>query len=178
MKEYDYANCAAYFITICAAERSTVLGEIKSGKLCLLTPGKIAEKWLLKIPEKFETAKMGEYVIMPDHLHAIIFIVGGDPRVAPCNDDAPNHSNPRVDHNKSEGRIVSLPRIIQWFKTMSTNECIRWKKENAIGARKKPLWQRSFYDHIIRNEHDQYLISKYISENTLKLIYDRMGNCE
>ena len=88
---------------------------------------------------------------MPNHLHGIITIVGADPCVCP-NDE----------HTGSP-----LHRIIQWYKTMTTNEYIKNVKQNSWPPFKKRIWQRNYYEHIIRNDEELKTIRHYIKNNPL-----------
>ena len=101
---------------------------------------------------------------MPNHFHGIVIIVGADLRV--CS---------------SMGKRTGLPlhRMVQWFKTMTTNEYIHGVKQNLNVPIDKRLWQRNYYEHIIRNEEDLNEIREYIITNPLKWAMDRENpnNC-
>ena len=104
------------------------------------------------------TTKLDIYQIMSDHLH-IILIVGSDLCVRPLK-------NPHTDTNGRTHRCApTLGTIIQWFKTMSTNEYIENVKSNNWPKFQQRLWQRNFYEHIIRDEKDYYKIREYIINN-------------
>lgn len=109
--------------------------------------GKLIEYWWREITRHFENAGVDEYVIMPDHVHGIIQIknVGVDRCVDP------------------------LGKIVQWFKTMTTNEYIKNIKSNNWPRFHCRLWQRNYYERIIRNELEMNRIRKYIRENPLRL---------
>ena len=100
--------------------------------------------------------ELGSFVVMPNHIHGIIRIVGADPWVRPYD--------PRVE--------PSIPRIMQWFKTMSTNEFYQMQKTSRTSNKPK-LWQRSYWDHIIRTEMDYQRITEYIKNNPDVWIADR-----
>jgi hypothetical protein len=109
---------------------------------------------------------------MPNHFHGIIQInntntapVGTDLRV--CPDNRVCHDN-AGDHKKGEHTGSPLHRMVQWFKTMSTNDYIRNVKNNNWTPFNKKLWQRNYYEHIIRNEKSYLRISEYIRTNPLK----------
>jgi len=100
-----------------------LFGEIVGATLCGRpnNPDKIIEKWLFEIENKYLGIKINQYVIMPDHIHFILFIMG--------------------DHAGSP-----LPRVIDWFKTMTTNEYIRGVKNELFPPFDKHIWQRNYYD--------------------------------
>jgi len=151
LKEYDYSQAGAYFITICTHNRECLLGEIKNGKVELSVAGQIIEKWWLEIPHKFPDIRIDEYITMPNHFHGVITIVetnvGADLRVCP------NNNGKDMD---LQGEHIGSPlrKIIQWFKTMTTNEYIRWVKHNGLPSFHCKFWQRNYYEHIIRNEDE------------------------
>lgn len=109
----------------------------------------IIHKWLKETENKFENIKIDKYVIMPNHLHLIVFI-----------------SERHIHTERHIGR--SLPGAIQFFKTMTTNEYIKGVKNNILPSFDKKLWQKSFYDHIIRDENDYLRILEYIENNPAK----------
>ena len=158
LKEYDYSQIGAYFITICIYNKRCLLGKVKNGKIELNIAGQIIKKWWLELPHKFPNIKIDEYIVMPNHLHGIISIiktnVGADPCVCP--------------NNKGEHIGSPLQKIIQWFKTMTTNEYIRRIKRDGLPPFHDKFWQRNYYEHIVRNEDELNQIRKYIAENPLK----------
>lgn len=148
IKDYDYSQNGAYFITICTHNRQELFETSTIGNdLCVVPPNvsqnQIIEKWLFELKNKFNIT-IDKYCIMSDHIHMILVI----------------------DTERHAGR--SLPDMMQWFKTMTTNEYIKSVKENNIKPFDKKLWQKSYYDHIIRDENDYLTIWKYIEENPLK----------
>jgi len=121
--------------------------------------GRMVEKWWAKLRNKFPSVETDEYIVMPNHFHGIIVIVGADPRV-----------RPDVCVKTDEGAHMGAPlqRIIQWFKTMSTNEYIQRIKQNGWHLLSGKLWQRNYYEHIIRNEEELNRFREYIMNNPLQ----------
>ena len=101
------------------------------------------ERWWLELPTKFAAVELDAYVIMPNHLHGILAII-----------DDVNHK-------------VALPTILQWFKTMTTNEYIRGVKQQGWQPFEGHLWQPSYWDHIVRDEADMWRLREYIRANPL-----------
>ena len=141
LKEYDYTQNNAYFVTICANDRNCVFGEIQNGKMVLNDIGNMIDELWQKIPKKYKTFEIDEYCIMPNHIHGILNIVGAHPRVRP---DYDLHKGSGQTH----GSAPTLGECVQWFKTMSTNEYIRNVEINDWPVFKKRFWQRNYYDHI------------------------------
>ena len=158
LKNYDYSSNGYYFVTICVQNREKLFGEIVGATLCGRpnNPDKIITKWLLELENKFNDIKIDEYIIMPNHIHFIIKRTG--------------------DHIGSTGDHIGSPLrdIIGWFKTMTTNEYIAGVKCGKFIPFKGRLWQRNYYEHIIRNYDDYTNIAEYIQNNPLKWEYDKL----
>jgi putative transposase len=155
LKEYDYTQAGAYFITICSYQRGHVFGEIIDGEMKLNPWGEIArDEW-------FKTAALrsnvelyeDEFVVMPNHIHGIIWL----------NDEAGTWRR-RVTTNPTEkfGKPVagSIPTIIRAYKSAVTYAINGL--ENSRGC---IVWQRNYYEHVIRNEKEFDLIARYIYYN-------------
>jgi len=117
--------------------------------------GKMVQEWWWELENKFPDIELDQYVIMPNHFHDVVVIVGADLCVSP--------NDPMGEHIGSP-----LPEIIQWFKTMTTNEYIRGVGQNIYAPINERLWQRNYYEHIVRNEDDLRQTREYISNNPLK----------
>lgn len=160
LRGYDYAHPGAYFVTICTQDRQCIFGEIHNGQMIPDEVGQMITRWWQELPHKFPSVILDEFVVMPNHLHGIIMLhVGADRRV-----------RPDLTAPIGEGRHTGLPlhRIVQWFKTMTTNEYLRGVKEGRWPPLNKRLWQRNYYEHVIRNEQELDEIRAYIVENPLK----------
>jgi len=140
LKGYDYSSQGAYFITMCAQNRECFFGYIQDKTLYLNEAGLMVQKWYDKVAQKFPNIFNGEMVVMPNHFHCIW-------------------------HITSKTDAVNIPTAVQWFKTMTTNEYIHGIKENGWPPFNKRLWQRNYFEHIIRNEQEYELISNYIRTN-------------
>ncbi|MBA4419857.1 MAG: hypothetical protein C0391_01790 [Anaerolinea sp.] len=157
---YDYSQCGAYFITMVTHNRLNLCGEIRDGDMNLNPAGIMIEKWWNEIVKKFPDIELDASIIMPNHVHGIIVNVGFE-------------SN-SILKNQPEG--TPLPQIIQWFKTMSTNEYIRGVKELSWARFTGSLWQRSYYDRIIRNTRELEAIRSYIQANPSNWVKDKEYN--
>ncbi len=182
LKGYDYASSGLYFVTICVQNRLCLFGDITQGNMVLNQAGKMVDIWYKALENKFSNIKCREYIIMPNHFHGIIEIVGADQRVCPNhNINTQNHlGNPKQDLSGQpniEGEHTGSPlhQVIQWFKTMTTNAYIRNVKQNNWKRFDGKLWQRNYYEHIIRNHESYYNISKYIINNPLTWEKDKLN---
>lgn len=163
LKDYDYSQPGFYFITICMNHQQNRLGDIENSKMSLNDAGRMIEYWLKKLPQKFLGILLDSYVIMPNHIHVIIQIVGVDPRV--CPDESQKML--KGEHMGSP-RQISLSEIVQWLKTMTTNNYIRNVKVKHWKPFVKRFWQRNYYEHVIREQKELYQIRKYILDNPHK----------
>lgn len=160
LKYYDYAQSGLYFLTICSQHHYCYFGTISNDKMQLNDAGMMIEKWYFKIPEKFTNFSIHDYVIMPNHFHCIVEILNTGKTVA--------HMGETVAHMGA-----TLPSVVQWFKTMTTNDYIKNVKTNNWQRFNKKLWQRSYYEHIIRTEQAHQKIVDYIQYNPQKWMDDK-----
>ncbi len=172
---YDYSQAGLYFITICTYNRTCLFGNIYSDGMILNDAGKMVEMQWLDLKQRFTGIVFGEYIIMPNHFHGIINITRrGEPCVRPIFTQYPEKGEHKVrpyDGNKpkSNGTLENtIGRIIQAFKSMTTVEYIRCVKAKEWQRFNKKLWQRNYYEHIIRNEKSYRVIAEYICNNSLK----------
>jgi len=149
--DFNYSDEEFYFVTICTKNRENVFGTIENGKIILNDFGKITENCWQKIPEHFENVEIDSFVIMPNHIHGIVKI--GDP-FNPVFRRGRISASPTTDRTK-----MLLPKIIQQFKSTVT------RKINIIPSNFLFQWQRSYHDHVIRNEESLEKIQEYIRIN-------------
>lgn len=158
LKYYDYSQNGYYFITICTHKRQQIFGEIKNGKTKLNDIGKIVD-FTWNDLKNHNDINLHEYIIMPDHIHGIIEI---------CNRGHRGRFVTVTNAVKHHG----IPEIIRQFKTFSSkriNEFLR--RDGLEPSPTENIWQRSYYDHIIRNEEDFLNAWKYINQNPIKQFY-------
>lgn len=155
LKGHDYSQPGAYFITIGAHQRQALFGHITDGIMSMNAAGLMVEKCWRAIPDHFPLVQLAEFIVMPNHVHGILVIHEG--RGTACR--APTDRAPTME---SFGQPVqgSIPTIIRSFKSASTATINR--DANTLGSR---LWQRNYYEHIIRNEQSFCRISEYIRTN-------------
>lgn len=147
---WNYAESAAYFVTIVTKDRTHFFGEIENGKMNLSELGTIAETEWLKTFElrKDMRLEMGEFVVMPDHFHAIVII----------GFNSYNLKTDLVPGNQFGPQSKNLASIMRGFKSAVTT----WAKKNNMPDFG---WQSRFYDHIIRDQRAFENITNYIKEN-------------
>lgn len=153
LPEHDYSLPGSYFVTICTKDRTCFLGEIIDEGMHLNKAGEMIEKLWLKLPDKFSQIELDSFIIMPNHFHGIINIL---------KSDLPFSSS--IDKEN----VTPLPEIIQWFKTMTTNKYIKGVKNYGWTAFNGKLWQRNYYEHVIRNDESLNKTREYIEYNPHK----------
>jgi putative transposase len=160
---WDYGKNAAYFVTICTQRRECFFGEIAVKKMHLSDIGEIAQSCWQEIPQHFPYAKLGTFIIMPNHVHGIIIV---DKMYVPVDMDTlpielesirgkggfSGNNNPMLNDN--------LAKTIRWYKGRTSFESHKTEASFA--------WQSLYYDRIIRNEQTHRIISAYIIHNPAK----------
>ena len=171
LQNWDYGWNASYFITICTKGRACFFGDVKDGEMVFNKIGRIAQDCWLEIPEHFPFVKMGNHVVMPNHVHGIIIIDKPDGRNVP-NVETPNlgvsTTAKRTNAASKKWNPGTLGVIVNQYKRAVT---IRARQIHADFA-----WQSRFYDHIIRNDSSFQKISEYIKNNPAKWSDDKFIN--
>mgnify|MGYP000864351402 FL=1 len=153
LKNYDYSSPGAYFITIVTNNRQYLFGEIVNNEMILNEYGEIANKYWYEIPKHYTNTQLDEYVIMPNHIHGIIFIVGAIHELPLQQNEFPQ---------LIQRRKMLLPKIIGRFKMNAAKQINQIRQNHGI-----PVWQRNYYEHIIRNDNELNKIREYIINNPL-----------
>ena len=141
LRHYDYSQAGLYFVTICGQNRFKYFGEITEGKFIGNAPANMIVKIWIDLPYRFPVA-LHEYMLMPNHFHAIIEI--------------------------KQDNEYSLGEIIDAFKSMTTKEYIMGVKDKDWFPFEKRLWQRNYYEHIISDEKSYLKLFEYIQNNPIK----------
>ncbi len=179
LKGYDYSQAGLYFITICINNRKCLIGNIKNGEMIWNDAGKMIENEWLKITNRFKNTKLHEFIIMPNHFHAILEIVGATLVVAPLV-VAPNDKGQPQGIAPTNTEAEKKPRlgdIVGAFLSITTVEYIRGVKNNNWKPFDRKLWQRNYWEHIIRSEKSYNRISEYIINNPGNWDEDKFHNC-
>lgn len=157
LKDYDYSQAGAYFITIVAYQRENLFGEIVDGEMRLSDAGQIVGTTWIEISNHFRNVELDEFVVMPNHVHGII-VIHEDRRDVGAIHELPLPN----DANRVTRRKMFLPKIIGYFKMNAA------KRINVMrGTSGAHLWQRNYYERVIRNETEWNAICQYIANNPL-----------
>jgi putative transposase len=140
LKNFDYSQPGAYFVTTNIQDRKQLLGKIVEGQVTLNEIGRIVENVWMNLPSHYQTIDLDDYCVMPDHFHGIIII---------------NDIEMEKQHTLSE--------IVRGFKTFSS------RGVNLLpGFKSDVFWQRNYYEHVVRDEEELNRIRQYIIDNPLR----------
>ncbi|MCK4662244.1 MAG: transposase [Bacteroidales bacterium] len=171
LKGYDYSKAGLYFITICVQNQECLYGHMGKDKMILNNAGRMVEKWYYELENKYPDKKCHEMVVMPNHFHCIIENVEMDANPTDVN---PIRGRSQYGPNNQKYN-ATIGDAMDWFKTMTTNEYIRSVKKYNWKRFEKKLWQRNYWEHIIRNDTEYNYITNYIIENPQKWIDDKLN---
>ncbi|QNO15563.1 transposase [Alkalicella caledoniensis] len=138
IKDYDYSLAGGYFVTICTNNKTKIFSNVSNGEVNLTPCGKMIDEKLKEMGNKYNGVILDEYVIMPNHIHVILIL---------------------------EGDSVPLHSLIGKFKSVTTVEYFKRVKDLGWKPVDKKLWQRNYYEHVIRNNKDLFVHRNYIEEN-------------
>ncbi|MBI2487874.1 MAG: transposase [Deltaproteobacteria bacterium] len=156
LKEYDYSQAGAYFVTVCTQNRECLFGGIVDGQMRLTDAGQMVQTTWDELPKHYTGIDIDEFVVMPNHVHGIILIqdVGAGPGACP------NKGQPQ-----GVTSTLSLPDVVHRFKSITTTRYRHGVAQKCWSPFPGRLWQRNYYEHIIRNEDDLLDIREYITNN-------------
>ena len=166
LKGYDYSQAGLYFITICTQNRAHLFGDIENGEMILNPFGKIAAEEWVNTEKVRDQVRIHDFVIMPDHIHGIIEILyTGESKFAP------------TEKNQFKSPSQTIGAIVRGFKIATIKKIKEFIQGNLGGISSSTgelqfaptldfkIWQRNYYEHIIRNETAYERIAQYIIDN-------------
>jgi REP element-mobilizing transposase RayT len=168
LRDYDYSAAGAYFVTICTQGRECLFGEVIDGAMVLNDAGRMVLGMWRALPERFPNVATDEFVVMPNHVHGIILLNDrrGEPRVRPISGFGMKQGDHK-DRPYGTGDF-SLGRVCQAFKSLTTVEYVRGVKDYQWPSFPGRLWQRNYFERVIRDEGELGAIREYIRNNPLK----------
>ncbi len=177
LKGYDYTQPGMYFITVCTYDFSEMFGIVRDGVVVLNEWGKIVERCWFEIPKHFRHVQLDEFVIMPNHIHGILMIVDdtrwGNACVAPTGDttvDATTGACVAPTGNTGHGadvRVGPMPKSVG-VMVGSFKSAISKFINRRCGTSGAGIWQRNYYERIVRSDVELRRIREYIVNNPLK----------
>ncbi len=146
---YDYSQPGTYFITICTSQKKMIFGEVTQGIIHLSKLGEIARQELEQLSLKFSKTHLDVFVVMPNHIHVLITISSSDADIQTANAEA--FRRPVAG---------SIPTVVRAYKAAVTRQAAM-RRDNSISE----VWQRNYYEHIVRSEREKEQIYAYIISN-------------
>ena len=137
LEGYDYSEPGGYFVTICSYQRKLIFGEVKEQLFLPTGLGRVVIGNLGRLGMYFRSVRVGEFAVMPNHLHMLVYFSA---------QAAPNRT--------------TLPMVISRFKALVTNHAHKIHFD-------EPIWQRNYYEHVVRDSKDEQRIIEYIQMNPL-----------
>lgn len=155
LQKYDYSQPGFYFVTISAQERACVFGELIGDEMALSDAGTMVASAWTALTERFPFVELDEFVVMPNHLHGILVLNSQSPDASP------------------DAKQIRLGDVVGAFKSLTTVQYARGVRGAGWQPFRGRLWQRDFYDHIIRSETSLLRIRRYILDNPTRWAMDR-----
>jgi putative transposase len=142
LKGFDYAAAGWYFVTVCSHDRACLFGEIVADSVRLSDIGRVVEGCWLELSKYFAHIATDAFVVMPNHIHGIVSSASKEPGAM--------------------NRAPTLGQVVRSFKARSSRGCTENRRSGSN------LWQRGYYEHVIRNDADLARIREYIANNPLR----------
>lgn len=159
LQGFDYSQAGAYFVTVCTRDRECLFGDVVNGEMQLNGLGSTARSVWHDLPKFYEHVELDEFVVMPNHVHGIVMI-GADVGAI--------HESPSLPADRSGRRRMLLSKIVGRFKMVSAKQ--------VNGLRETPgvsVWQRNYYEHIVRDDESLTRIRQYIADNPAQWEFDQ-----
>jgi len=150
LKNYSYSTAGFYYVTICTENKHCLFGHVINGRMHLNPAGQMVDNVWSNLSHKIDNIHLDEHIVMPNHLHGIVIL-------------------PDIDSPKAQ----SLPKVIRRFKSYTDFSYRQGMKVSNWRAFDRSLWQRNYYEHVIRNDKSLLRIQEYIANNPLKWDFDR-----
>ena len=192
LKAFDYTRAGLYFVTICIQDRARLLGQVMGDEMCLSDAGRMVQAVWDELPDVYPGVAVDEFVVMPNHVHGIIELVERDSdaeQIAPGRGDrgrpqgaAPTGesglSSPSVGAGPcacpgtADQTILSLPDVVHRFKSLTTKRYADGVRQSGWTPFNGRLWQRNYYEHIVRNDVSLERLRSYILANPSQWPFD------
>jgi REP element-mobilizing transposase RayT len=176
LKGYDYSQKGAYFVTICTQNRLCLFGNVNTGQMIINEFGEIVAGVWNKLPLHYSNVQLREFAIMPNHVHGIIVLtesVGAGFKPAQNaqyeNTNIAQNAKNRAGLKPAPTKSYALSEIVRSLKTFSARRINEMRLSSGI-----PIWQRNYYEHIVRNEDEYARIADYINNNAYYWKQDKL----
>jgi putative transposase len=164
LPDHNYSHAGAYYITVCTQDRDCLFGNVVNGQMQLNEEGRIVQTVWNGLPHFYENIELDAFMIMPNHLHGVILLHAGVGAIH----ESPLQSKPATSTHAADRRRMLLSKIIGRFKMVSAKQI-----NDLRQSRGRTLWQRNYYEHIIRDDESLNRIRQYIVDNPAQWEFDR-----
>ncbi|MBI5436046.1 MAG: transposase [Nitrosomonadales bacterium] len=162
LRGYDYSQAGAYFITLCTQKRECLFGGVMGDVMQLNDVGRLVRNVWDMLPDHYAGVTLDTFVVMPNHIHGIVMLNDvGAQFIAPNNDDG-------AINRGTINRAPTIGEIIRAFKARCTHGINQLRSVQGVS-----IWQRNYYEHIIRDESSLQEIREYITNNPVQWANDR-----
>ncbi|MXY43808.1 MAG: transposase [Dehalococcoidia bacterium] len=165
LKAYDYSKAGAYFVTVVAQDRLCLFGDVIEDEMHVNRAGAMVSEVWRQLPSRFPTIELDAFVVMPNHVHGIVVLnlPVGVPLVGTLGDE-----------DRATTRVApTLGDVVGAYKSITTVRYTRGVKVGLWNAYQGRLWQRNYYEHVIRNESELNRAREYIVGNPALWVRDR-----
>jgi REP element-mobilizing transposase RayT len=178
---YDYTQAGAYFVTICVQERRCLFGEIADGRMAANPAGKMVEQTWCELAHKYPSVLLDAFVLMPNHVHFVVVLTA--PQISANDVRAGMEARPQSGQTWRPGQPrgaaptsdrPALPDVVHWFKSLTTARYRHGVADCHWMPFPGRLWQRNYYEHIVRDETDMQRIQEYIATNPMRWEQDQL----
>lgn len=169
LKEYDYTQAGAYFVTICARHRECPFGQVAGDEMVLNDAGRMVQDAWEELPHRFPTIRLDEFVVMPNHVHFIVWLNPPEHVGTQCRgaiNCAPTTVTPIGQSSTVDRQRPTLGQVVRTFKAVITR---RIRQAGGHGF----AWQRNYYERVIRNDRELNAIRQYIRDNPARWAEDK-----
>ncbi len=165
---YDYSQPGWYFVTLTTRNRSCLFGSMQNGEIVMSEAGRMIEITWQELVSNYGQIQSDDCQVMPNHFHGILIIKA----ISVKTERADIYTSPKALNTQQS---ISLIELMEKFKSITTNRYINGVKQKGWQRFSNKLWERSFHDHVIRNDDALRSVRKYISENVLKWELESKG---
>lgn len=163
LPNYDYSQSGAYYITIVTWHRECLFGDVVDREVVFSKFGLVAKQQWENLPNRFPNITLGAFVIMPNHMHGVIVIMTGRGTAGNLNDHDGELSRRAPTHEQYQKPVKgSIPTIVRSYKSS-----VSYRINLMRGTQDTPVWQRNYYEHVIRNARDLQNKTDYIEANPM-----------
>ena len=171
LRGYDYSHGGAYFVTIVTQGGACLFGEVLEAQMQMNEAGSMVQEVWWGLSQRFAGVEVGSMVVMPNHLHGVIALY--EPVGAPLVGAQSRGNRATVDNRATTRVAPTLGSVVGAFKSLTTVEYVRGVRARGWAPFRGRLWQRNYYEHIVRGDKSLERIEQYILDNPANWYLDK-----